>query len=130
MLGKIITKFVLFLLKKNKISLEERHLLINGILDKLGALPLRDIIVFSDDGSLLVNGKVLSYDERVLLRESARGCINSRALGLVRDQVLYKSFIFGINASINLEQLYFAKAAVWWGIEEDKFLKALADLVD
>lgn len=128
MIGRVITKIVVYLLRKSNISLNERHLLINASLDKLAALPLRDIITFSETGTLIVNGRELDHEEVLLVRESAKAALQNRALGLVRDQVLYKSFTFGINSSVNFDQLYFAKCAVWWGQEEDKILKALASL--
>ncbi len=122
----IVVKTVAWLLSKVNLSLKERHMLINAVLDTLAALPLRDIIVFDQIGVLFVNGKPVGREEAALLRESAKGALSSRALTLIREQVLFKSFTFGLNSSTNFEQLYFGKAAVWWGQEEDKILKALA----
>lgn len=127
MFGRTATKFAIWLLKRSDITLSDRHLLTNSVLDKLAALPLRDIIVINES-SLIVNGKVLSREEVMQLRESAKAALGSRALGLIRDQVLYKAYTFGVNTSINFDQVYFAKAAVWWGQEEDKILNALASI--
>jgi hypothetical protein len=125
---KIFTKIAVFLLKSSKISLEDKQKLTNAILIKLSALPLRDIIQVNESGTLTVNGKELDREATMVLRESAIAALQSRALGLVRDQVLYTSFVLAANKSINNEQLYFAKAAVWWQQEVDKILKSLASI--
>lgn len=123
-------KLVLFLLKHKKVSMADRHKLLNGVLDKLAALPVHDIIQVSESGSLIVNGKVLSVEELGLLRESAKNALQSRALGLVQDQVLFTAFTFGINTSTNFDQIYFSKAAIWWGQQQHKLLKLLANVND
>lgn len=106
--------------------MKDRHLLINAILDKLAALPLRDIIYVNEDGLLVINEKIVDVEETKLLRESAKVALSNKSLNLVRSQVLYQAYTFGVNSSTNFEQLYFGKAAVWWGQEEDKKLKLLA----
>lgn len=128
MLGKIASRLAIFALNRSDLKIEDRNLLTNSILKTLAALPLRDILEFKADGSLLVRGTELDREQVRMLRESAKAALESRSLGLIRDEVLYKAFIFGLNKSVNNEQLLFAKAAVWWGQEEYNLLKALSSI--
>lgn len=102
-------------------------MLINAILDRLAALPLRDIISITEEGLLEVNGKVLNYEEARLIKESASALRDNRTFGLIQDAVLFRALTYGVNSSTNFDQIYFSKAAVWWGQRENELVKLLAD---
>ncbi len=121
----IAVKIVICLLKK-QLSLKNKTILITSVLDRLQTLPLRDIIVVSDVGSLVINGKELDIEEMKIIRESARALQDNRVFGLIQDQVLHQALAFGLNSAVNLEMLYTSKSAVWWGQEENRLLKLLA----
>lgn len=122
---KLVVKLAVFLLKKN-LKLENRSLLINGILDKLSALPLKSIISVSENGFLQINGKELDREELKIIIESAHALRANRVFGIIQDQVLFQALSFGLTQSAKIEDIYFSKAAVWWGQEENKLLKALS----
>lgn len=128
MLSGIIVKIVVFLLRSTSLNFVRRTELLNATLEKLAALPIRDIIQFNEDGSIFVNGKQLSKDQVISLRESARASLNSFAERTIEDQVLFKALSFGTNTATSLEQLFFSKAAVWWGQERHKILKTLTSV--
>ncbi len=126
---KIAVQFALWLLKR-PLSMECRTLLINAILDRLSAIPLRDIITLSENGSLVINGKELDMEELKIIYQSAIALRNNRVFNLIQDQVLHNALTFGLNSSVTLEMLYTSKAAVWWGQEENKLLKLITEIPD
>ena len=89
-------------------------------------LPIRNIIEVSENGSLVINGKELDPEEMKLLQDNAKNLRDNRAFGLIQDQVLHNALSFGLNASTTLEMLYTSKAAVWWGMEQNKLIKLIA----
>lgn len=127
MWGNIATNLVVKMLRSSKLSIENRSKLTSSIVDKLEIVPLRDIIMVNDDKNLVVNGRVLERDQVLRLRDSARSAKENLALNFVRDQVIYEALLFGVNKSNSSEQLYFMKAAIWWGQQEDRLLKLLTD---
>ncbi len=126
MFERFIIWIATILLKNKRISLEGRHLLTNAVLDKLAALPLHDIISVDANGALVINGKIIDREEIMLLRESAVSSLSNRSQRIIEDQVLFEAFTLGVNTSTNFEQLYFAKAAIWWGQRKEKYLNLLA----
>ncbi len=119
-------KTIVSALKKSDLSIEDRSLLISAILDKLAAIPLTDIIVFNEEGNLFVNGRKVTNEEQINLRESASAVLNSKAFQLIQQQVVYASFVQAAHTAPTTEHLMFAKAAIWWGQQEDKYLKLLS----
>lgn len=97
-----------------------------SILKELGALPLRDMIITNQEGILLVNGRPLDLESARLLRESASATLNSKAFAFVREQVLFNAVKTGVHKAETPLQMLFAKAAIWWGQEEDRILRTLA----
>lgn len=121
---KVVIKIIGWLLSKN-LPLKDRVLLINIILDRLSMLPIRNILETSADGSLVIKGKQLDREEMRLIQDSANALRDNRVFGLIQDQVLYNALTFGLNSSTTLEMLYTSKAAVWWGMEENKLIRLL-----
>ena len=117
-------KKVIAELNKHDLSLEERSLLITAVLGKIAALPLRDIIIPNEEG-LFVNGRKATSEEQVSLRESAIAVLNSKAFRLIREQVLYATFVQATKSAI-FEDMIFSKAAVWFGQQEETYLRLLA----
>jgi len=119
-------KLCLWLLKRADLSLEDRNKLSTAILDSLQALPLRDIISVDETGSLLVNGRSVGIDEARLLREGARTLLNSPTRKVIRDQVAFQAITLGVHKVEKPEQMFFARAAIWWSQNEENLLKVLA----
>lgn len=122
---KLAVKLTGWLLKRD-LSLEDRNALIIHILDSLAALPLRDIIKFDTDGSLTVNDRPLTFEQARSLRESARAALNNQALKLVHDAVLFKAIALGVHTVEKTEQMVFGRAAIWWGQQQDRIIRLLA----
>lgn len=123
---KFSTTLILRCLKNKNLPIEDRNALVVHILGELQALPLSDIIYVSPDGQLLVRGRSLDMEQMRLLRESASVALTNHALTLIREQVTFEAITLGIHKVENPEQLFFARAALWWGNEVEKKLLLLA----
>lgn len=97
----------------------------NALLSTVGALPLHAIIT-AEDEKILIKGVPLEGEFAVKVRESASALLHNAAFQAVREQVLYMAVSQGIHQSLNFDQTYFAKAAIWFGEQEIKLLQALA----
>jgi hypothetical protein len=125
-MGRIAVWIVGKLLKSD-LSTRDRNTLVIHILDTLHALPLRDTIYVADDGTLIVNGRSLTLEEMKALRESARAALDNRALNLIREQVSYQAINVALASKAQLDiDLYFSRAAIWWGQQVDAKLALLA----
>lgn len=122
---KFAVKLAQFLLKQN-LSPELRMSLTTTILENLHALPFRDIILVNEKNILLVNGRQLDLEQTIQLRESARGALQSVALNLINDQVLFNAVTLGVHKVERPEQMMFSRAAIWWGQQQHSLLKLLA----
>lgn len=120
-------KLACFLLKL-PLSLRERTRLTGAILDGLDAAPLRNLIEVRSDGVLLIEGKPIDYEKAAQLRESARAMLNNQAHVLVREQVASIAGRRGVAEGDTPEKLYFYRAALWWGGQEEEFYSILAGL--
>lgn len=122
---KVAVMFAQFLLRQN-LSQELRLKLTTSILETLQALPFRDIISVNEKGVMLVNGRQLELEQMIQLRESARGALQSTALKLIEDQVLFNAVTIGVHKLEKTEQILFSRAAIWWGQQQHELLKLLA----
>ncbi len=128
MFGRIAVKLAKFALNRADLSIEDRAALTTQILSSVAALPFRDMIVISEDGSVLVNGHPLEREEIMKLRDSARMVLNSKAMQLIYDQVAFTAVTLGVHTVETERQMFFARASIWWGQQEIKLLKALMQL--
>lgn len=126
MLGKITVAAVRFILNRVNLSIRDRSELFTAVLTKIVALPLRDIISYNDEGNLLVNGQALEMARALQLRDSAKGALENQAHKIAYEQILYKALEAAAFKTGNPDDLYFYRAAIWWGQEEVKILNVLA----
>lgn len=115
-------------LNKNSISLEDRMILTNCVLDKLAALPLRDIIKRNSENILTINGQEVDFEHASKLRESARSALNNYSLDLVYQQVAFNAVEISTFKAESNEQCFFGKSAIWWGQEQKRMLRELAQI--
>lgn len=112
--------FVRFLLKL--LPYEERAEIALSTVDGIGASSILEV---NDEGAILVRGESLDGERLRGLRESARTELRSPARRLVQEQLTYKASQIALTGDTRHQRL-FARAAVWWGMEEDKLYKLLA----
>lgn len=121
----ILIKIILRVLQLSTLSEKDTNLLITGILDKLNALPIRDIIV-SSDGQLKINGRPVGIEQAVNLRESAKHALENYAEKLIEEQILFTAITIGVHKADSEKSLMFAKAAIWYEQQRKSFLRLLA----
>ena len=122
----IITKIVIWLLKKSELSLRDRTALVTQLLDNLEAIQSRDIIKVNNEGQLVVNDRILDVEGARQLRESAIAILNSSAWKFVREQVEFRAVVLGVHNGDTPEKVYFSKVAIWFGQQIDEILQLLA----
>lgn len=114
------------LLSGVSLSTTQRNLLTAAVLDKLGALPFRDILTITGSGQLLLQGRSLDIEKVRQLQESAKAALQSQALLLIREQVAFTAVTNGVHKAEDEKQILFARAALWWGQQEHSMLRLLA----
>lgn len=122
---RFATRLAVRLLKKTELSLENRNLLTVFLLDKVGALPFTDIIQ-RNENQMLVNGVPLDYEKAKALQESAKAVLNNAALKIVWESVAYRAVNNGIYQAETERQIFWARAALWYGQQEKEILRELA----
>ena len=126
MWGKIAVRLVGFAFARADLTIEDRNRLVVHILDNVQA-PIRDTIYTDNEGNLIVNGRSLNIEEMKQLREHARSALDNKALLLIRQQVMYEAFLIAIASKARNDlDLYFSRAAVWWGNAVEQKLNILA----
>lgn len=126
-------RLVVFLIKKllasQRLSLEASSELTGAVLDKLYALPIKDAIKYdAHEGKLYIRSRPIDHETMQVLSRSARAVLDSQALKLVREQVAFQAVTTGIHKAERPEQLYFGRAAIWWGQQEESLLELLATM--
>ena len=122
----IATRLALYLLKSKRLSKGDRVALTQEVMHSLDAAPLQDILRVDEQNRLLVRGKPVDLELAIKLKESAAQTLNSVARNLVHEQVARLAFLLGMHKATDFDQVLFYKAALWWGDQEDKLLRAMA----
>lgn len=119
-------KLAKYLLSSGSLTTEDSVILMTVVLDKLGALPYKDIIGLDTEGSLVVRGHPVSLEEVVILRASALAAINNKALNLVCEQILYLAVTSGIHKAETAQQVLWGRVGIWWSQNVKTSLETLA----
>ena len=112
-------------LKSSALSVEDKNLLINVLLERLNAFPATSIIQQRNDGRLLINGQLVDVEKARQLREGALSLLQSSVRKLIKDQVAFIAVKKGVHEGVSPESIMFSKVAIWWSNEEDELLKLL-----
>ena len=126
MFSRLATKLTVWLLKKSNLSLAERTTLVATLLDRLNAIPSRDIIGVNEEGRLVVNGQPLDLEGARQLREGSKLLLESPTWKFVREQVEFRAVVLGVHNGDTPEKVYFSKVAIWFGQQIDEILQLLA----
>lgn len=118
-------KLCLATFKRFDLTLEERNLCTDAVLDRLEALPLADIIKNSEEG-ILINGKPANIDVLRALRESAIAALDNKALNFMGEQVVWLAVQNAVHKGDTPEKIHFYRAAIWYSEQLKSHLQALA----
>lgn len=119
-LKKLIQKF-----KNKKLSQEDRSLVITTLLESVNALPITDIISYDLTGTVRINGKELTSEQIIMLRDGARALQANWTYKVIKDQIAYEAIKMGVHKSTTIDMLIFSKAALWHAEQEKRLLDSL-----
>lgn len=106
---------------------EERNLCTGVLLDRLGAIPLRDILYQdTETGTVMVKGEEIDFRMAQDLRNGANAALDNKTFTLIREQVAYEAAVQALAKASSLSDLIFFRAALWWGEQVQKKLEFLA----
>ena len=106
--------------------MQQRTKLVGAILDANNAVPLSDIFTVGADGSMFIKGIKVDYDKATQLKASADMALDSAARSVITEQVAAIAGKRGVSEGDTPEKLYFYRAALWWGMQEQQYLETLA----
>lgn len=125
MLQKVIAKFVVFILRHNRLSGEAKAICTSALLDNMQVIPICDIITFNQQGTIQIRGRSLEPEQAKAFAESARQLRDSFAKRIIREQVAYEAIKMGLHQGLTPDMILFAKAALWYAQEENKLLNTI-----
>lgn len=113
-------------LSLSNLGIKERNLFTSLILDKLDALPIRDIISVSDAGEILISGNPITYEEANMLRMTSKSVLDNRAFRIVCEQVERIAVTRGLHNGDTPDKIFFYRSALWFAQELRDQLRYLA----
>jgi len=121
----LLARLCIKLLRSKKLKGENKTLILNALLDNIGALPIKKIITFDVEGAMLINGKRLEIEQAISLKQSAQAFRDNTFRKLVEEQIAYMAVEYAIHNGLSPETIMFSKVAFW--IQEE--VKKLHTLV-
>lgn len=97
----------------------------NFLLERVNTLPIKDIITYDLSGTVRVNGKELTPEQAILLREGAVSLEKNWTYRLIKEQIAYEAIKMGVHSSITMDMILFSKAALWIQQQELKLISEL-----
>lgn len=119
------TKEILEYLKSEKITGEDKTLIISALLENIDALPIREVVSFDEHGTLQINGRQLAPEQMVAFRESAQVLKDNFSRKILNEQVTHLAVKKAIHEGLNPEMIMFGKAALWTQQEMEKLLAVI-----
>lgn len=120
----------MWLLKRGDLNPYRRGLILNCLLESVGALPFKDILTFDLDGTPKVAGKNLSPEQLLRLREGAAALEKNWTYRVIKEQIAYEAVKYGVHSSISTDMLLMAKSGLWIQQQEIKLIKDLSGQQD
>lgn len=123
---KLLCKLSVWLLKSKRLDNESKSVVLNALLSNMNALPISDILSFDLQGSLKLNGKPLTIEQAVSIKEGAVSLKNNATYRLIKEQIAFKAVNMGIHNAINLDMVLFSKAVLWVQEREVELIESLS----
>lgn len=125
MWNRLIVKIVTWALRNSRLSGENKIKITNVLLDNIQAVPFKNIISFSREGTILIRGKEMEPDQAIAFRGAAIALQDNIARKIIHDQVMFEAVKMGIHQGLNQDMIMFSKAAMWYGEEENRLLSSI-----
>jgi hypothetical protein len=123
-------KLLIRLLKNKRVNSEDKNLILNYLLESINALPIKDLISYDLDGTMLINGKKLTPEQAIMLREGAISMEKNWTYRTIKEQIAFEAVKIGIHLGNNVEQIMFAKVALWIQTKEIELLNKISGSID
>jgi hypothetical protein len=101
-------------------------LILNYLLEEVGATPFKDILTYDLDGTVHVAGKKLTSEQLIQLREGAVALENNWTYRVIKEQLAYEAVKYGIHSSLTTDMLLLSKSALWIQEQEKRLIKELS----
>ena len=118
-------KLLLWLLKQKKLSQKNRGLILNYLLERVEALPVKDILTYNLDGTVQVAGKDLTPEQLILLREGAIALEKNWTYRTIKEQLAYEAIKMGVHSALTVDMVLMSKAILWIQENEIALIKKL-----
>lgn len=124
-----VIKRLLSLFEDATLTQEEVALCTAVLVRKIRALPIRDILIFDEHGTIVsIAGRPLEMEVAMQMREGALALLKNPTRKIVREQIRYMAMSIGVHQGFNEAQVIFAKAALWLDDEETKLYRLIAQI--
>ena len=117
--SSLVTKLCLWAIRSTKIVGTDRTRIINALLGSINALPIKDAISFTLDGTLLIRGNKADLDQAQKIKQSADALKDNYFHKLLHEQVLHEANLIGLHKGLTPEDILFSKAAIWAILQEE-----------
>lgn len=114
------------LLKSKRITGEQKTRLMSALLENMQAIPIKDTVQFTQDNTLIVDGRKLDIEQAIVFNDSINGLKNSYARKVINAQLTYKAIQIGIHQGQTPEQIQFSKAILWVLQETDNLIDLIS----
>lgn len=122
MLNSLITKVVIWSLKTKQITGDQKTKIINGLLENIGALPIRKMVARDDFGTLLVNGRPIEGEQLMNFKLNVMALRDNEARRLINDTKKFTAVSYGIHNGLNPETIQFSKACLFNIQQEEELI--------
>ncbi len=123
--SSLTTKLCLWALKGTHLVGADRIRVINSLLGDINALPTKDAISFTLDGTLLIRGQKPDIDQTIALKQQAASLKSNSLYKLIHEQILLDASIMGVRKSITAEDVLFGKAGVWMVLKIEELINKI-----
>ena len=120
-----MVKLLLWLLKLKKITTTDKALILNTLIESIGAIPTQSIITFDLDGTITINGKTLTPEQTISLREGAVNLTKNWTYKVMEEQIAWEAVKYGVHASTTTDMLLLSKAVLWTQQQRKKIISDL-----
>jgi len=125
MWSNLVTTLTIWALKSKRLSGVQKTRVTNELLKNINAVPIHEIITYDQQGSLVIQGRKLEFEQAQALLMNMEALKNNNARKLIREQVAFEAIKLGLHQGETPEKILFAKAALWYAEQEQKLIDSL-----
>lgn len=113
-------------LRKKPLSPANQLLILNYLLEEVGALPFQDLITYNEQNTMCIAGKPITMEQAQALKTGADSLEKNFAYRTIKEQLAFQAIKFGVHSSVTLDMLILGKAALWIQEREKEWIDKLS----